>query len=89
MISNDDFNRAIDSINKSERILITTHTRPDGDALGCLVAVSDALKALGKQTKSLILSPVPQWYKFILDEKIPVLGEDIQLQELKSLSFLS
>jgi len=32
MISNNDFQKAIDLINKSSNILITTHTRPDGDA---------------------------------------------------------
>ena len=84
MISNDDFNKAIELIKKSERILITTHTKPDGDALGCLTAMSDALKALKKEVKSLILSPAPQWYQFLLTEKIPVLGEDVQLQELKA-----
>ena len=84
MISNDDFNKALNLINKSERILITTHTKPDGDALGCLTAMSDVLKALNKEVKSLILSPAPQWYQFILTEKIPVLGEDVQLQDLKA-----
>ena len=84
MISNDDFNKAIELIKKSERILITTHTKPDGDALGCLTAMSEVLKALNKEIKTLILSSAPQWYQFLLTEKIPVLGEDVQLKELKA-----
>jgi nanoRNase/pAp phosphatase (c-di-AMP/oligoRNAs hydrolase) len=32
MATNDDFQKAIELINKSNNVLITTHTRPDGDA---------------------------------------------------------
>jgi len=32
MATNDEFQKAIELINKSSNILITTHTRPDGDA---------------------------------------------------------
>lgn len=84
MISSNLFKQAIEMINKSERILITTHTKPDGDALGCIVAMSEVLRSIGKEVKPLILSPAPQWYQFLLTEEIPVLGEDIQLQELKA-----
>lgn len=82
MVSDKDFQKAIELINKSDNVLITTHTRPDGDACGCIVAISDALTALGKKTGALILSPMPNWYQFLFSEKIPVLGEDIQPQEL-------
>ena len=84
MLTHEDFTKAVDMMNKSKRILITTHTKPDGDALGCIVAMSEVLRSLGKEVKTLILSPAPQWYRFILDEKIPVLGKDIQLKELKA-----
>jgi phosphoesterase RecJ-like protein len=46
--------------------------------------MSEAMKTLNKEVQSLILSPAPQWYQFLLTEKIPVLGEDVQLQELKA-----
>jgi phosphoesterase RecJ-like protein len=42
----------------------------------------EALRALGKKVTPLMLSPVPQWYQFLFAEKVPVLGEDIQLEEL-------
>jgi len=32
MISNNDYQKAVELINKSSNILITTHTKPDGDA---------------------------------------------------------
>jgi len=82
MISDKDFQKAIELINKSSNVLITTHTRPDGDACGCVAAMSDALVALGKKTKKLMLSPMPNWYEFLFAEKVPVLGEDIQPQDL-------
>jgi phosphoesterase RecJ-like protein len=82
MVSEKDFQKAIELINKSENVLITTHTRPDGDACGCIVAMSDALSALGKKTSALMLSPMPNWYEFLFAEKVPILGEDIQPQEL-------
>lgn len=82
MVSRDDFQKAIELVNKSSNILITTHTRPDGDACGCIVAMSDALAALGKKVKALMLSPIPEWHDFLFAEKVPVLGQDIQLEDL-------
>lgn len=82
MIHNDDFQKAVELIDKSSSVLLTTHTRPDGDACGCLAAMRDALVALGKKVKLLMLSEVPEWYEFLFDEKVPLLGEDIQLEEL-------
>ena len=79
---NSNFQKAIELINKSSNVLITTHTRPDGDACGCIVAISDVLTALGKKTKALMLSPMPEWYEFLFAEKVPVLGEDIKLDHL-------
>ncbi len=76
------YKEAISLINKFERILITTHHKPDGDAIGSLSVMKDALVALGKNVKSLILSPMPEWYKSFFPEKVPVLGEDIKIDEL-------
>jgi phosphoesterase RecJ-like protein len=84
MINHSGLQQAVELINKSQRILVTAHTRPDGDAIGCLVAMCDVLQALGKKAKSILLSPAPQWYKFLLTEKVPVLGEDVQLEDLKA-----
>ncbi|HUU17055.1 MAG TPA: bifunctional oligoribonuclease/PAP phosphatase NrnA [Sedimentisphaerales bacterium] len=77
-----DFQKAVELINKSGNVLITTHTRPDGDACGCIVAISNVLAALGKKARALMLSPMPEWYEFLFAEKVPVLGEDIKLDEL-------
>ncbi|MEJ2648878.1 MAG: DHH family phosphoesterase [Sedimentisphaerales bacterium] len=82
MALGNNFKEAINLINKSDRILITTHTKPDGDALGSLSAMHEALGALGKQAKPLLLSPMPEWYRYLFEKKVPVLGEDIKLEGL-------
>lgn len=82
MINNVNFQKAIQLIDKSSKILITTHTRPDGDACGCLAAMRDALVSLGKKVKLLLLSPIPEWYEFLFAEKVPVLGEDSDVKKL-------
>lgn len=82
MIKPDDFQKAVDLINKSKNILITTHTKPDGDACGCVTAMCEALADLGKKVTPVLLSPVPQWYKFLFTEKPAVLDEDIKSDEL-------
>jgi phosphoesterase RecJ-like protein len=82
MVSDDNFQKAVHLIDKSSNVLITTHTRPDGDACGCLAAMSDVLTALGKKAKFIFLSEIPEWYEFLFTEKPPILGETIQLQQL-------
>ncbi len=82
MINTDDFQKAVELINKSGNILITSHTKPDGDACGCVTAMCDVLGALGKNVTPLLLSPPPQWYEFLFAEKAAVLGEDVRLDEL-------
>ncbi len=82
MVSNDNFKKAIDIISKSKCILITSHTRPDGDACGCISAMCDVLGALGKNVTPLLLSAAPQWYEFLFAEMPAVLGEDVRLDEL-------
>lgn len=87
MVDNIDFQKAIELINKSNNVLITTHARPDGDACGSLIAISDILTALGKKVKSIMLSPVPKWYEFLFTEKVPLLGEDISTDQLNQGQF--
>ncbi len=82
MVNSSHFDQAIDLINKTNRILITTHHKPDGDAIGSLSALSEALVNIGKNVKPLLLSSMPQWYEFLFTEKVPVLGEDIKLDDL-------
>lgn len=79
--------RAAELIDGSSHVLVTTHTRPDGDACGCVAAITEVLRGLGKTVRPLLLSPMPDWYTFLFEEKIPVLGEDTQVKELTSGTF--
>jgi phosphoesterase RecJ-like protein len=87
MISKRDFQRAVELINKSEIVLITTHTRVDGDAAGCCAAFNEAMSALGKRVQLLFLSPLPQWYDFLFENKVPVLGQDVTIEQLSAGGF--
>ena len=55
-------------------MLLTTHVRPDGDALGSTAAMSLALKSKGIDSQVLLLSHLPKKYAFVyLDAGIPYL----------------
>ncbi len=82
MARNDHLQKAVELIDKAKSVLVTTHTKPDGDACGCVAAMCEVLGALGKNVQPLMLSPVPEWYAFLFAGRVPVLGEDIKLEEL-------
>ncbi|MHC4091491.1 MAG: DHH family phosphoesterase [Planctomycetota bacterium] len=46
--------------------LLLTHTRPDGDALGCLVALRSVLRAGGARPRALLFEPPPARYAWLL-----------------------
>jgi len=78
-----DFRKAVELIDKSNSILITTHTKPDGDACGSVAAMYDVLTALGKKADLILLSPLPEWYEFLFDVPPKILGEDVTIEQLK------
>ena len=82
MLNSNDFHKAIELIDKSGSILITTHTKPDGDACGCMAALAEAFATPGKKVQLLPVSSVPQWYAFLFNEKVPMLGEDVSVEQL-------
>jgi len=77
-----DFQKAVDLINKSNNILLTTHTKPDGDACGCVTAMYDVLTTLGKKAQLILLSEVPEWYQFLFAQNVLVLEKDFTLHQL-------
>lgn len=52
-------------ITEAERILLTTHVRPDGDALGSELAMADLLVQRGKEVEIFNASPTPERYQFL------------------------
>jgi phosphoesterase RecJ-like protein len=45
-------------------------------------AMRDALAAMGKTVEPVFLSPLPEWYEFLFEEKVPILGNDIPAEQL-------
>jgi phosphoesterase RecJ-like protein len=52
-------------LKKSSHILVATHTNPDGDAIGSLIAMGLSLDALNKKTTLYSESPIPAVYRFL------------------------
>jgi phosphoesterase RecJ-like protein len=52
-------------VRRRDRFLLTTHVRPDGDGLGALQALAEALEQLGKTVHRVIPSQLPQRYDFL------------------------
>jgi phosphoesterase RecJ-like protein len=52
-------------LKKAKKVLITTHVRPDGDAVGSTTALSLALQNIGIHAEILYLSSVPEKYAFM------------------------
>jgi phosphoesterase RecJ-like protein len=58
-------NQIIRHLKNSSRVLVVTHTGPDGDAIGSLTAMGISLAALGKKTTLYNESPIPAVYRFL------------------------
>jgi phosphoesterase RecJ-like protein len=57
--------RVIRLIRSSKRVYVSSHIRPDGDALGSLLALGLALEQCGSQVAMLLTDPVPPSYAFL------------------------
>jgi bifunctional oligoribonuclease and PAP phosphatase NrnA len=53
------------AIGRSRSILLTSHIRPDGDALGSCLALHLAAQRAGKQSRLLVLDGIPSRYRFL------------------------
>ena len=54
-----------DLIETHDRFLVTTHVRPDGDALGSEVGMAGLLRQKGKDVRVVNASPTPPRYSFL------------------------
>ncbi len=60
--------RLLEELRGAEKLLLTTHERPDGDAVGSLAAMQQVLAALGKDALAFLAAdefPLPYEYRFI------------------------
>ncbi len=53
------------ALRASRRILIVTHTRPDGDAIGSLLGLGNALRAAGRNVHCAVDGGVPAFLQFL------------------------
>jgi len=56
---------AVEAIYGAQRFVLVGHVNPDGDALGCILALTHALRALGKETVTLLADGVPDIYRWM------------------------
>jgi len=82
----DVYQQFIASLSHAKSVLITTHVRPDGDALGSTAALHLALKQKGIRSEVLLLSHLPTKYSFIFrDNAVPF--HDAENENLAAMDF--
>jgi phosphoesterase RecJ-like protein len=64
----DPYQQLINGLSRCKRILVTTHVRPDGDALGSVAAMALGLRKKGIRADALLLSPLPAKHAFVFAE---------------------
>lgn len=57
--------QTIELIRSANRILLTTHVNPDGDALGSLIALTLALRKIGKDVTTVCADAAPDIFHFL------------------------
>ena len=60
-----DWSAFVDLVRRHQRFLLTTHVRPDGDGLGSMLALGDALEQHGKSVYMVVASVLPPRYNFL------------------------
>lgn len=75
--------RFADIVRTHQRFLLTTHVRPDGDALGSEVAMARILEALGKDVLLCNAFAVPPNLRFLdPDNRLRQLGIDVPVEKI-------
>lgn len=80
---NVDWTRFCEVIHAANNIILTSHIRPDCDALGSCLGMAGILEALGKKVRIVCGQAVPPNLAFIdPDNKVMCIGKDIQAEDL-------
>ena len=56
-------NEVLAEVRKRQRFVVTSHARPDGDAVGSVLAMVEVLRGLGKNAEAVLFDPVPHIYR--------------------------
>jgi bifunctional oligoribonuclease and PAP phosphatase NrnA len=57
--------RACEKLRNAQRILLTSHRRPDGDGTGSMAGLASLLRALGKEAVIYSVDPIARRYKWL------------------------
>jgi phosphoesterase RecJ-like protein len=52
----------LQALREHDDFVVTSHARPDGDAIGSMLAATEMLRALGKRADAVLRDPIPQIY---------------------------
>jgi len=63
--SNLDLDQVVERLCNAKSLLVTTHAKPDGDAYGSVVALTQALRDIGKEAHGLLMPPVPRFLRLL------------------------
>ncbi|MEC7500640.1 MAG: DHH family phosphoesterase [Planctomycetota bacterium] len=84
-----DWKRFCDIIHSHHTFLVTSHIRPDCDALGSALGMALVLESLGKQVRIVTGDPVPPNLAFIdPEQRIEHLGGDVTLDQLSEIEVM-
>ncbi len=83
------WSRFAELVSAHQKFLLTTHIRPDCDALGSALGMAGVLEALGKEVQIVTGHAVPPNLAFIDPQhKVQHLGADVQADQLKDVEVL-
>ncbi|HAK47100.1 MAG TPA: bifunctional oligoribonuclease/PAP phosphatase NrnA [Spirochaeta sp.] len=76
------FQSIADFINENDKIILTAHETPDGDAIGSEIAAYFALRAIGKEVRIINADPMAEKYYFLdKDNAIELYSPDMDMPE--------
>lgn len=61
-----------------QKLLLTTHAKPDGDAYGAVVALAKALRQQNPQVQAILMAPVPANFQCLKGKEMVSIFEDGQ-----------
>ncbi|MEM7315397.1 MAG: bifunctional oligoribonuclease/PAP phosphatase NrnA, partial [Planctomycetota bacterium] len=76
-------------VKSNETFLLTSHIRPDCDALGSELGMAGVLEALGKKVRIVNGQKTPPNLAFIdPTNRLETIGEDVTVEELKDMDVM-
>jgi len=70
------------ALQKADRIAVTAHIRPDGDAIGSALGLNRILRDAGKEATVIDLGPLPERYLFMFDKGECCNSEDFDFSNI-------